>query len=184
MEPQDRDRCDDLLDRALQHYGDVEPRAGLAGRVLASLPSPPSRTRVRWAWVLAAMTVAAVTAGVWFEAGHRQSIPQSPRAVAPPATKQEIQTAQPDPAETVRSRLRSRKSTATRTQAATNQEPKLPQFPSLRVLSRQELAMANYVERFPKEALLIAQEQRSFENEIREAEKAAGLDRPPHDSGR
>jgi len=184
MKPQGRDPSDDLLDRALTHYGEVEPRAGLAERVLASLPSPPSRTQVRWAWVLAGMSVAAVTVGVWFETAHRQSIPQAPSAVAASATKQEMETAPPKLAQTIRSGLGSRKRTATRKQLAANQEPRLPQFPSRRIVSRQELAMVNYVERFPKEAVLIAQEQRSFENEIREAEKAAGLDRPPQDSER
>ena len=35
MEPRGRDQFEDLLDGALKQYGNVEPRPGLEGRVLA-----------------------------------------------------------------------------------------------------------------------------------------------------
>jgi hypothetical protein len=177
MGPQGRDQYDDLLDGALKHYGDVEPRLGLEGRVLASLPWG-RRTRLRWTAVLAGVCLAALSVGVWFELGRRKDIPQFGSAVTP----QELETIQPPKA--IEPGLRAVERKATPIEVGRHGEPKLPQFPSMRVLSRQELAMAGYVERFPKEAALIAQEQRSFEDEIRKTEKAAGLDRPTHDSER
>jgi hypothetical protein len=179
MGPEGRDQFDDLLDGALKHYGDVEPRVGLEGRVLARLPSGRP-TPVRWTAVLAGVCISALTVGVWWGLSPRKDIPRFGGAVTP----QELGTTQPNPPTAIEPGLRPAEHKAIPIKAGRRGEPKLPQFPSMRVLSRQELAMASYVERFPKEAALIAQEQRSFEDEIRETEKAAGLDRPTHDSER
>jgi hypothetical protein len=179
MGPQDRDQFDDLLDGALRHYGDVEPRVGLEGRVLASLPSP-SRTRVRWTAVLAGVCLAGLAIGVWLELGPRKDIPQFGSVVTP----EELGDTQPKRPQAIEPGLPRGERKRTPTKVGRRGEPKLPQFPAMRVLSRQELAMAGYVERFPKEAALMAKEQKSFEDEIRATEKAAGLDRPTHDSER
>lgn len=176
---QDRDQFDDLLDGALKYYGDVEPRAGLEGRVLASLPSLRP-TRLRWTPVLAGMCLAALSFGVWFELSPRKDIPQFGSTVTP----QELGSTQPNSPPAIEPGLGTDGRKAIPTKVGRHEEPKLSQFPSMRVLSRQERAMANFVERFPKEAALIAQEQKSFEDEIRATEKAAGLDRPTHDSER
>jgi hypothetical protein len=44
--------------------------------------------------------------------------------------------------------------------------PRLDQFPSPQPLSEEEIALAQYVRNFPKEAQLVAQEQEEFEIEI------------------
>jgi len=179
MGPQGRDKFDDLLDAALKHYGDVEPRVGLEGRVLRSLPRG-RRTRLRWTPVLAVVCISALTVGGWLALRPRKDIPPFRSAVMP----QELGTTQPNPPKAIEPGLRTAERKATPIKVGRHAEPKLAQFPSMRVLNRQELAMASYVERFPKEAALIAQEQRSFEDEIRATEKSAGLDRPTHDSER
>jgi hypothetical protein len=179
MGAQGKEQFDDLLDAALKRYGDVEPRVGLEGRVFRSLPAA-RRTRVRWTAVLAGVCLAALSVGVWFELSPRKDLPQSGRA----ATPQESRNIQPNPPQAIAPGLHGSERKAIPANVRRHGEPKLPQFPSLRVLSRQELAMASYAVRFPKEAALIAREQKSFEDEIRATEKAAGLDRPTHDSER
>src|SRR6185437_926106 len=55
---QNRDQFDDVLDSALKRYGDVEPRAGLEGRVLARLTEAQVRRHTGWGWALGAAAVA------------------------------------------------------------------------------------------------------------------------------
>jgi hypothetical protein len=48
----------------------------------------------------------------------------------------------------------------------------MDRFPSPQPLTQEELLFADYARHFPKEATLIAQEQQSFEQEIRRAEES------------
>jgi hypothetical protein len=47
----------------------------------------------------------------------------------------------------------------------------LDHFPSPRPLSREEVLLARYAQHFPKEAVLIAQQQDKFQQEIEQAEQ-------------
>ena len=66
------------------------------------------------------------------------------------------------------SRLRRRVSPRSMTLAA---EPKLQQFPSARPISEQELLVAEYAVRYPREAMLVVEEQQNFEEQVREAQR-------------
>jgi hypothetical protein len=49
----------------------------------------------------------------------------------------------------------------------------LEQFPSPRPLSQEEVILARYAQHFPTEAVLIAQQQDKFQQEIEQAEQEA-----------
>jgi hypothetical protein len=55
-------------------------------------------------------------------------------------------------------------------------EPRLGQFPSRRPLAQQDLVVAEYVQRFPEEAMLIVQEQKRFDDEIQQAQQEVESD--------
>ena len=52
--------------------------------------------------------------------------------------------------------------------------PKLDQFPSPEPLSKEELAMARYVKKFPQDAATIASAQEEFEKEVQHEAEAFG----------
>jgi len=167
METNDRDRFDDVLDKVLRQYGNVEPRIGLENRILANMQVAGKRAHSKYRWFLAGAVatalVIAISGGVW----HQYSIPK--HTVPAPAVPQnelgEVRSATvpraPQIAKTRASRQR-RPATAGSNVASTSGR-RLDQFPSPLPLSQQELLFASYAEHFPKEALLIAQEQRDFE---------------------
>ena len=177
METNDRDRFDDVLDKVLRQYGNVEPRIGLENRILANMQVAGKRAHSKYRWFLAGAVatalVIAISGGVW----HQYSIPK--HTVPAPAVPQnelgEVRSATvprtPQIAKTRASRQH-RPATAGSSVASTSGR-RLDQFPSPLPLSQQELLFASYAEHFPKEALLIAQEQRDFEEEIRQAERDA-----------
>ena len=181
MAPHDRDQFDQLLDGALRRYAEVEPRAGLEGRVLANLAINAGRTRARWAWAVAGASAMGLVVAVWVGIGHHrtrtpQVAVQSHDIKGSAATKAAVIT---EPAELNKSaskRARSRRPQALAT-VVKAVEPRLEQFPSPRPVTQQELAIAEYVEHFPEEARLMVQEQRKFDEEIQKAEQQVENDR-------
>jgi hypothetical protein len=177
METNDRDRFDDVLDKALRHYGNVEPRIGLESRILANMQVAGKRALSGYRWVLAGAIatalVIAIDGGIWHQAlMPKQNITLPPvpknalRAVGSetiPRTPQIAKTRAP----------RQRRYTSAASSVASTSTPKLDRFPSPLPLSQQELLFASYAEHFPKEALLLVQEQRDFEEDIRLAERDA-----------
>ena len=172
MDSQNRDTFDDLLDGALKQYGNVETRLGLEGRVLANLAAQASRARARRAWFWAVAGISAVVVlPLWF--GHLGALKShsdvsvrvprvvmAPRTLMPPVVKEASRRKE--------SRPRRRVSPRSMTVAA---EPKLQQFPSSRPISEQELLVAEYAVRYPREAMLVAQEQQNFEEQVRQAQR-------------
>lgn len=75
---------DELLDNALTDYSNVEPRAGLEGRILANLATaePENKSWFRW-WQLIGFASVAVIALVIFFAIPRAN--QKPEVAAGPA---------------------------------------------------------------------------------------------------
>lgn len=183
MEPRDRDQFDDLLDGALKRYGDVEPRAGLEGRVLATLAANTGRTSARsaWAWALAGAAATVVVVGLWIGGGHRRSN-TSAVSIRPNVSKREEKLATVMPPVELNKpavrRVRSPK-TAAPVRMAKIAEPRLQQFPSPRPLSQQETVIAEYVQHFPEEAKLISQEQQKFDEEVQNAQQQIENNRNP-----
>jgi hypothetical protein len=170
-----RDQFDDLLDGALKQYGTVEPRTGLEGRVLARLAASPSPPHIRWAWAMAVVTAVVVILSVWIGTSRPRAYHQkvavkiAPRLTTPHTPPSPSQQTLSNP----RSHPRRSRPSATVALAA---EPALQHFPSPRPMSEQELMLVEYVEHYPKEAILIAKEQEEFQKRVEQAEKEAAED--------
>jgi len=188
METKDRDRFDELLDKALHQYGNVEPRIGLERRILANMQVAENRVHTGFRWLAAGIVAAALGiamgTGIWHQAlTPKQNIaaPTLPQDGARNVSSATI----PSHARLIRPRTsQPRRHTAAGSSVALVDSPRLDQFPSPLPLSQEELLLASYAEHFPKEALLVAQEQRNFEEEIRLAELDAGAASTIPDQGR
>lgn len=175
MESQDRDQVDELLDGALKHYGNVEPRTRLEGRVLARLiaardhaGTPRSRAV---AFVVVGCTYVLFTVGTIVIAHHhsRGTDAAIQRPVAIALSNRSAETVAPTP-----KKPRSvagfsappHKVITFAATAAAEGAPRLSQFPSPRPLSEQEQLLKRYVRAFPQEATIIAREQTLREQEF------------------
>jgi hypothetical protein len=177
MKAPDRDRFDDWLDKALRQYGNAEPRIGLENRIFANMEGRGKHTpfRYSYAWLLAGATAGALLIGLWLGIWHRPL--EAPQKVAGQQTAGNIGT-QPVikiiPAARPEKRvaqLPPRKKGDGVGAVKLAGVPRLKQFPSPRPLSQQELLLARYAQHFPKEAVLIAQRQDKFRQEIEQAEQ-------------
>ena len=177
MKTPDKGSLDEWLDKALQQYGNAEPGIGLENRILANLEAAGKRAHRGYGWLLAGASVAVLVMAtgneIWRQALH-------PRRDAPAlaARQNAVKEVSPAMAPQTKPVARSRRSRPRRrafagSQVASTNTPRLGQFPSPLPLSQQELSMASYAEHFPKEALLIVQQQRVFEEETRLAEQDA-----------
>src|SRR3954468_1725720 len=92
-------RIDELLDAGLAGYSDVEPRAGLEGRILTRLSSvaaePEQKTWLRW-WPAWGLALAAAIALIFFVPIPTARVPQefavkSPTPVIAPAIPTTVQ---------------------------------------------------------------------------------------------
>jgi hypothetical protein len=184
---QPADELDRMLDVALAKYAAVEPRAGLEGRLLRRLrsePLPPARrVWLQWGLVGAVATIALVAVLAWRSdrAPHPAIANHLPAAIQ----RQSIQETKPAPPhktdEVASAKLAlGRKPAARRAPASTAiAHPKLDQFPSPQPLSAEEIALAQYVENFPKEAGLVAQAQEEFAIETQKVMNDAGSETRP-----
>lgn len=174
MQAGDKDHLEEWLDEALQQYGNAEPRAGLESRILTNLAAEEPRWFYQgWRWALVGASLTILLTTIWF--GIESRVPKTNEHALVPVQSQNAPN-QPEVTSPSASNQSSRQSRRNQAHAFTNahlRKPRLDQFPSPRPASEEELILAKYVERFPKEAMLISQEQRKFELEIREAEKQA-----------
>ena len=170
------DDLDRVLNTALAMYATVEAREGLEQRIVANLRSQePSARSKWWTWGLAAAVLAMMIAVVaWSFSGHTRpsianhpAVPQTPEHDAPQRTDNT----------TARNIAPVRKHIVRRTTLRDN-HPKLDQFPSPQPLSTEEIALAKYVTKFPKEAQLVAQAQDEFALETQKVMNDAGSARP------
>ena len=170
----DRDQFDELLDGALRHYGEVAPRAGLEGRVLARLAASPSPLRIRWAWV-AVVTAVVVILSVWIGTSRRGAYRQNVAVKLAPGQTTPHTPTSPGQQTLSSPRFHPQRSRPSAT-VALAPEPAVKQFPSPRPMSEQELMLVEYVEHYPKEAMLIAKEQDEFQKKVEQAQKEAAED--------
>lgn len=185
MDSGDKTReVDQWLDVALTQFGKSEPRAGLEGRVLASMRAERSRVASthRWWWAAGA-TAAAVTiiAVVWLgrtisPGEHAKTSTVVPAQVATVATQPGAQA----PARRAKKGTghRAMKHTASALQAVA---PKLETFPSPVPLTNQERLLARYVQEFPQRAALTARIQTELHQQA-EREMAAPWPASPSSS--
>jgi hypothetical protein len=163
---------EEWLDAALNKYGDSEPRPGLENRLLAVLRAEQqARAGRSWmAWPAVASLAAAllVVAGV-FQTARQGEIPAIRSTPAAPLISRtsSVPTTQLGPS---------------RTRGRRNEKRSLPrpeQFPSPQPLSEQERLLASYVEKFPREATIVARVQTAaFQEEDRELAKTENSQDP------
>jgi hypothetical protein len=175
MKTRDSDYLDEWLDKALQQYGNAEPRIGLESRILANIETAGKRAlfgySYRWLLAAAACVLVVIWFGVWHcpsevtkkgptteiaGVGEKQMGPKIPPAARPRHTGRKL-------------RLLRHANVADDVESARG--PRLGQFPSPRPPSEQEVLLTQYAERFPAEARLIAQQQDKFQQEIQQAER-------------
>src|SRR5713226_790174 len=163
MDSGDRNKLEQWLERKLRKYGTAEPRSGLESRVLANLAVKAKRSGVRsaWPWLLAGASAAALFISIWLgvvHLGSRKSQNITNPVISRAQGHHPSQTAPSTPTERQVTRRQPIKRAHAIAVAELASEPRLNQFPSPRPLSEQELLFANYAERFPQEAVLIARE--------------------------
>jgi len=176
------DDLDRVLDAALAEYSTVEPRAGLEDRILANLRAAvrPQRPSL-WRWGLAATALTVILIGIALSLRFEE--PALPPGIS-------IRTALPISIShglaielarrhAIPARPRVQHPRPPETEAA---NPKLDQFPSPEPLSAEEIALAQYVKNFPKEAQLVAQAQEEFELETEKQMNDAGSETRPSGS--
>lgn len=171
MELRDRDQFDDLLDGALKQYSNVEPRAGLEGRVLANLAAQNRFvSHRRWVPVFAITAgICAVSLIVGVVATHHhpgrpiESVSRLAVVAGPNSTDPTRETSirEKPRAKSVRRRIEVSAETAT-----VKASPRLSQFPSQRPLSEQEELLVRYVRESPEEAVIVARAQAEREKEF------------------
>jgi len=176
----DRD-LDRVINTALAMYATMEAREGLEQRILANLRNQESRRPSRWwAWGLAAAALAMIIMAIaWRFNGHTIPAIANHPAIQHPPVNQVV------PRRTENTIVRDiapvRKRVVQRT-THRDTHPKLDQFPSLQPLSTEEIALAEYVKKFPNEAQLVAQAQEEFALETQKVMNHAGSETRPSTS--
>jgi hypothetical protein len=168
MESENRDQFDDLLDGALMHYGNVEPRQGLEGRVLANLAAAPKRRfgpRFLFATATAGCVCALVLVFLTVGTHSRKSRPIAYATASDGSQESKIFAASAH-ANTPKITTKQQRRLTPATARSADVVLRLSQFPSPRPLSKQEQMLKAYVNEFPKQAALIAKEQMDDEKEM------------------
>ncbi len=177
---------DHLLDTALAKYAAVEPRMGLEERIMAHLQAdawqPSRRSWLQWGLATALAVIAVVAVLAWRSSRSQHPvIADHPPAVIQSPSIQKTNSGPPPTSEVAVAKHAAARKSAVRpavSETATA-HPKLDQFPSPQPLSQEEIALAQYVKHFPKEAQLVAQAQEEFALETEKVMNDAGSeDRP------
>ena len=162
---------EESLDAALNKYGDSEPRPGLENRLLAVLRAEQQACAGR-SW-MAWPAVVSLAAGLLVVAGVFQTTKQSeiPAIRSTPAAPLISRTTSVPRTQLDASRIRR--------QSVKPRSPRPEQFPSPQPLSEQERLLASYVEKFPREATLVARvKTAAFQEEDRELAKTENSQDP------
>lgn len=180
------DDLDRVLDATLARYATVEPRAGLEERVLANLRSQAARP-AWWKWGVATLAFAAViiVAALVLRPGRSKSqvIVRQPSSSVPSQPQSQPRVAHRDHhPEPPRKHRHENNGIDQAQQAKVAAAPKLDQFPSRQPLSAEEIALAQYVENFPKEARLVAEAQEQFALETQKVMNDFGSENRPSGS--
>lgn len=165
MQTPDKNPLDIWLDAALRQHGEVEPRAGLEQRVLASVNASRQHRAAATGlgWILGGAVVVAVV--VFSASTLRSPLNQSHNrelakitlpSLAPSAARAPV-------SHTFSPSVPELRATPLHSVSAPLESPRREHFPSVRPPAPQELTLARYVERYPAEAALVAAEQENFD---------------------
>jgi len=173
MEPHDSHHWDEWLNKAMQQFGESNPRPGIESRVLANVGAQRRAHMYQgWAWALTGVAITIFSAlflwhGLERPDLHKHDDEPVARASQDSGIEQRTQVPPPisqNPTARVRKRLRS-------VITEHGGGPRLEQFPSPRPLSPQELAALRYAGQYPQEAVLVAKEQEKFDDEVQQAQQ-------------
>jgi len=185
-QPDDLDR---MLDASLAKYAAVRPRPGLERRVLAHLSvEAPRPSRHPWLqWGLAGALAVIVLVAVLAWRSSRAPLPVIANQPSTTIQRSSVQEIRPTPHitdEVATMKHASMRRPATRRAPASRPatHPKLDHFPTPQPLSAEEIALAQYVEKFPKEARLIADTQEQFALETQKIMNDSGSEIRPSGS--
>ncbi len=147
---------DELLNTSLNRYSQVEPRAGLEERLLASVPQAAQRSAwLQWVGIPAAATAVVLIAALAFYATWQSPVPSAPIvAQRPPAPTIVTPASPPTATSAAASRPVIRRAPVERVSAAL---PRLATFPARAPLSEQERLLLLFVQQTPKEQLMARQ---------------------------
>jgi hypothetical protein len=138
------DDLDKLIDGALAGYSNVEPLAGLEGRVLGKVRVVEAARKRRRLWALAIPALAALVLIAFFVRKPQQPVPVA-KVMAPPAP---VVLAPPAPpvvvAQTPRQVVKVRKP------APSPELPKRPMFPTPSALTQDERLLLSLAESHPE----------------------------------
>lgn len=161
MEPENHERLTEKwLDIGLKRYGEVEPRPGLEGRILAGLRTEQARrASPSWQWwpALAAIVIVAAIALQLLtrKPFPTRSVPVATYSVEPGnATLGQPTAGLRRPDYTTRSQERRKR--CQRQIAPASAKPLPEQFPSSHPLSPQEELLLAYVEQVPADEVAVA----------------------------
>ena len=147
-EPQ-RDRLDELLDKALTSYGKTAAREGLEKRILARIrEQPANRPRLTGRLVMSACAAAVVCVLLWWGAGIRAANKEERVAAVPTQPLQKLQS------EVLPGRqmmVAFRRPPRRREVMKQLPEPKLAQFPTPSPLTAEERALLRLAARDAKD---------------------------------
>jgi len=167
MEPHDRCHWDEWLNKALQQYGEANPRPGIENRVLANVYAH-RRAHMYRIWALGGVAVVFSLLFLWHERPYLGKHRDEPARVSQDSTMEHQAQVLPPIPQRPRTRVSKRLRPVI---TETRSNPKLERFPSPRPLSPQELAALRYAGRYPQEAVLVAKEQEKFDDEVRQAQQ-------------
>ncbi len=174
------DELERMLDATLAKYAAVEPRAGIEERVLANLRSEQARAARYswWQWSLVATLAVIVVVTIALVSRWRAQIPpvisNKPTFMKPVPVISPHTARQSSGGDGPVKRATIRGSRAQRSASVVAAVPRLDQFPSPQPLTAEEVALAQYVRDFPKEARLVAEAQQEFEFETEKQMNDAG----------
>ena len=158
------DDLDRVLDVALAKYAAVEPRPGLAGRILANLRTQPGVSRSAW-WTWSLTAAVAVIVVVIALSWRARPIPPVVVEHKPVPTR-----VSPDVRAIAVNRAPATGARRSAKRARPHASPKLDVFPSPQPLNAQERILANYVAQFHDQAVLVARAKTEMELQDRERE--------------
>jgi hypothetical protein len=156
----------DALDAALAKLADVEPRAGLEQRILASLRAQRNHASTlswwRWPSLAALLPIVVLIITLAWRSERPARTAQHPASTLLNNDRAVAHLANNRPVSPIRHRnaapeTRLHPHVVIRVTTPAGSVPKLDQFPSPQPLSEQERILAHYVMNYPQHAALIAQ---------------------------
>jgi len=154
------DELDTLLDQAIKTYSAAEPSPDLAARILRQAQQEPAPRHNRWRLALAFALPLAAALTLAFILPRHWTLPKPPATIASaPTTPRVARHARPDQTKTVAATTQEQLPIHRRVRKAVSRSSWARPLPP--PYSKEELALLNFVQQHPKEAVKIAEAQKN-----------------------